>query len=159
MNQEGESLAISANERALGDDGVRCQPSNGINRRPPKGGPMAALSPAHDNDISLCLVIFLTVLLALSLTAVITSPPQTDGPPAEGADAEPDLPKPAPEPTASPLPRRVAGQSGVAYPAGDSAHPPGVTRSSRVSGGSPWGPTSKPPGGGRHRRRAARRRP
>jgi hypothetical protein len=120
---------------------------------------MAALSPAHDNTVSLCLVIFLTVLLALSLAAVIASPPQTDGPPAEGADAEPDLPKPAPEPPAFPLPRRVAGQSGVAYPAGDPAHPPGVTRPSRASGAPPWGPAPKPPGGGRHRRRAARRRP
>jgi len=106
------------------------------------------------------LVSFLVVLLALPAAIVIaawahrtsraefprSSPPRTDNPPAEGADAEPDLPEPATGPPASPLPRRVAGQSGVAYPAGDPAHPPGVSRPPQVSGSPPWGPAPKPPG-------------
>jgi len=99
---------------------------------------MAALS------LSLWLVIFLAVLLVLSLAAVITSLPRTDSPPAEGAGAGPDLPRPAPGPPASPLPRRAAGQSGVVY-AGDPARPPGVIQVPRVSGGPPWGPAPKPP--------------
>jgi len=105
------------------------------------------------------LVSFLVVLLALPVAIVIaawahrtsraefprSSPPRTDSPPAERADAEPDLPEPAAGPPASPLPRRVAGQSGVAYPAGDPAHPPGVSRP-QVSASPPWGPAPKPPG-------------
>jgi hypothetical protein len=47
---------------------------------------MAALSPAQENALSLGLVIFLAALLALSLAAVITSPPQTGSPPAEAGD-------------------------------------------------------------------------
>ena len=107
---------------------------------------MAALSHAQADEASLWLAIFLAALLALSLAAVITSPPRTDSPPAEEADTEPDLPKPAPGPPASPLPRRIAGQSGVAYPADDPARPPGVTRPPQVPGGPPWGPAPKPPG-------------
>jgi hypothetical protein len=82
---------------------------------------MAALSPAQANVVSLWFVVFLAVLLALSLAAVIVSPPRADSPAAEGAEAEPDLPEPGHEPSASPLPlpRRVAGQSWAAYPAGD----------------------------------------
>src|SRR5262249_61388570 len=72
-------------------------------------------------------------------------PPRTDTPPAEGAAAGPAPPEPATGPPASPLPRRVAGQSGVAYPAGDPAHPPGVSRPPQVSGSPPWGPAPKPP--------------
>jgi len=79
---------------------------------------MAALSPAQEKAVSLWLAIILAALLALALAAVITSPPRTDSPPAEGACAGPDLPGPAPGPPASPLPRRVAGQSRVvAHPA------------------------------------------
>jgi hypothetical protein len=100
---------------------------------------MAALSPAQADEASLWLVIFLAALLAMSLAAVITSPSRADSPPTDGADAGPDLP----EPPASPLPRRIAGRSGVAYPAGDPARPPGVALS-RVSGGPPWGPAPKP---------------
>ena len=48
--------------------------------------------------------------------------------PAEGVGGESDLREPGNEPPASPLPRRVAGQSGIAYPAGDPARPPGVIR-------------------------------
>ena len=106
------------------------------------------------------LVSFLVVLLALPAAIVIaawarrtsraefprSSPPRTDNPPAEGAGADPDLPEPATGPPASPLPRRVAGQSGVAYPAGDPAHPPGVSRPPQVSASPPWGPAPKPPG-------------
>ena len=106
------------------------------------------------------LVSFLVVLLALPVAIVIaawahrtsrakfprSSPPRTDNPPAEGADAGPDLPEPAPGPPASPPPHRVAGQSGVAYPAGDPAHPPGVSRPPQASGSPPWGPAPKPPG-------------
>jgi len=105
---------------------------------------MAALSPAQADEASLWLVIFLTALLAFSLAAVITSPPRADSPPAEGADAGPDLPEAAPGRPASRLPRRVAGESGVAYRAGDPARPPGVTRPPRASGGPPWGPAPKP---------------
>jgi hypothetical protein len=101
---------------------------------------MAALSPAQANVVSLWLAIFLAVLLALSLAAVITSPPRTDSPPAEGAGAEPDLPGPAPGPPASPLPRRIAGRSGVAYP----ARPAGAIWPPRAPGGPPWGPAPKP---------------
>ena len=104
---------------------------------------MAALSPAQENAVSLWLAVFLAVLLALSLAAVITSPPRTDSPPAEGAGAEPDLPETAPGPPASPLPRRIVGQSGVAY-AGDPARLPGVIWPPQVSGGPPWGPAPKP---------------
>jgi hypothetical protein len=107
---------------------------------------MAAVSPAPADEASLWLVIFLAALLALSLAAVITSPPRADSGAAEEADTEPDLPGLAPGPPASPLPRRVAGQSGVAYPAGDPARPPGVTRPPQVPGGPPWGPAPKPPG-------------
>jgi hypothetical protein len=106
------------------------------------------------------LVSFLVVLLALPVAIVIAawahrtsraefprwSAPRTNNPPAEGAGAEPDLPGPATGPPASPLPRRVAGQSGVAYPAGDPAHPPGVSRAPQASGSPPWGPAPKPPG-------------
>jgi hypothetical protein len=61
---------------------------------------------------------------------------------AEGAADEPDLEEPGNETAISPLPRRVAGESGVvAHPSG----PPGVIRSARVSGGPPWGPAPKPP--------------
>jgi len=104
---------------------------------------VAALSPAQENALSLWLAMFLAALLALSLAAVITSPPRTDSPPAEGADAEPYLPRHAAEPPASPLPRRIAGQSGVAY-AGDPARPPGVIWPPRASGGPPWEPAPKP---------------
>jgi hypothetical protein len=105
---------------------------------------MAALSHTQADEASLWLVIFLAVLLALSLAAVITSPPRADSPPAEGAGAGPDLPGPAPGTPAAPLPRRIAGQSGVAYPAGDPARPPGVTWPPQASGGPPWGPAPKP---------------
>jgi hypothetical protein len=104
---------------------------------------MAALSPAQENAVSLWLAIILAALLALALAAVITSPPQTDSPPAEGGDAEHYLPKHASEPPASPLPRRIAGQSGVAY-AGDPARLPGVTRPPRASSGPPWEPAPEP---------------
>lgn len=61
--------------------------------------------------------------------------------PAEGAGDEPDLREPGNEPTIFPLPRRVAGQSGVAaHPSG----PPGVIQSARVSGGPPWEPAPNP---------------
>ena len=112
----------------------------GVYQTPPsEGGPMAALSPAQASAASLWLVVFLVALLALSLAAVITSPSRTGSPPAEGAGGEPDLAEPGDDPPASPLPRRVAGQSGVAYPAGDPARPPGVIRPPGVSGGPPWG--------------------
>ncbi len=104
---------------------------------------MAALSPAQENAVSLWLAIILTALLALALFAVITSPQQIDSPTAEGGDAESYLPKHASEPPASPLPRRIAGQSGVVY-AGDPARPPGVIWPLRVSSGPPWGPAPMP---------------
>jgi len=78
----------------------------------------------------------------------ITPPGQASGgslaaEPAEGATGEPGLEEPGNERVMSPLPRRVAGQSGVvAHPAG----PPGVIRRARVSGGPPWEPAPEPPG-------------
>ena len=105
---------------------------------------MAALSPAQENAVSLWLAIILAALLALALAAVITSPPQTDSPPATRDGAGPYLPRHASEPTAPALPHRIAGQSGVAYPAGDPARPPGMTRPPRVFGGPPWGPAAEP---------------
>ena len=107
---------------------------------------MAALSPAQADEASLWLVIFLAVLLALSLAAVIVSPPQPGSPPAEEADAESGLPEPGHEPPASPLPRRAVGRHRAAYPAGDPARPPGAIWPPRASGGAPWGPAPKPPG-------------
>jgi len=101
---------------------------------------MADLSPAQANEASLWFAVFLVVLLALSLAAVVVSPPQ-HGSRAEQGDGDSGAPGrpqrggppwgPAPKP---PLPRRVAGQSGAA--------PPGMTH----PGGPPWGPAAKPPG-------------
>jgi hypothetical protein len=78
---------------------------------------MTALSPAQADQASLWLVIFLAALLAVSLAAVIMSPPQPGSPPADRAGAGPGLPEPGDEPPTTPLPRRVVGQSGLAYPA------------------------------------------
>jgi hypothetical protein len=118
---------------------------------------MATLSPAQANVVSLWFVVFLTALLALSLAAVIVSPSRAGSPPAEEADGEAGRQEPEPgrEPPAAPLPRRVAGWSGVAYPAGGPARPPSVIRPRRVSGGPPWGSAPKPPrvpDRGKHRR-------
>jgi hypothetical protein len=79
--------------------------------------------------------------------------------PAVGLPAEktggPDWREPGPAPAASPLPRRVAGQSGrVAYLAGDPARPlaadparpVAVIQQLKVSGAPPWEPAPKPPG-------------
>ena len=53
-----------------------------------------------------------------------------------------DIQEPGNKTAISPLPRRVAGLSGVvAHPAG----PPGVIRRARVSGRPPWEPAPKPP--------------
>src|SRR5215469_4102866 len=99
---------------------------------------MGALSPAQANQAILWFLVFLVALLVLSLAAVIASPLRTESAAVSEADGEPD--PPGPEPPASPLPRRAAGQSG-AGPAGGPAHPPGVVR----PGGLPWGPAPKPP--------------
>src|SRR5215472_1803038 len=114
---------------------------------------MAALSPAQANEASLWLAAFLVVLLALSLAGVITTPPPDDTPPAQEAGAEEDLPEPGTKPPASPLPRRVAGQSGAAYPAPrppgvpyHGRHRPGTIQPPRASPGPPWGPLPEPPG-------------
>ena len=103
---------------------------------------MAALSPAQANEASLCLLIFLAALLALSLAAVIMSPPQPPSAPAQDADAEPDLPEPAHQPPASPLPRPAPGRHRAGYP----ARPPGAIAPPRASSGPPWGPAPKPGG-------------
>lgn len=100
---------------------------------------MAALSPAQANEASLWLVIFLVVLLALSLAAVIMSPSQPGGRHAKEDGAEPGLPEPGHKPPASALPRRAAGQSG-AHPARSS----GAIRLPRASGRPPWEPAPKP---------------
>jgi hypothetical protein len=100
---------------------------------------MAALSTAQANEAVFWFAVFLVALLALSLAAVIASPSRMGSPPVEedGGQSGPS----AQEPPASPLPRRVAGQSG-AGPAAAPAPPPGVARPA----GPPWGPAPKPPG-------------
>jgi hypothetical protein len=107
---------------------------------------MAGLSPAQANEASLWLVIFLAVVLALSLAAVIMSPPQPPSPRAEDAGAEPDLPEAGQLPPLAPLPRRAAGRHRAACPAGDPARPPGTIPPPQASGGPPWGPAPKPGG-------------
>jgi hypothetical protein len=108
------------------------------------GGAVAALSPAQANEAVFWLVVFLVALLALSLVAVIASPARTASPTAEdtGGESGPS----GKQPPASPLPPRVAGQSGAGYPAGDPANPPGVIRPPWASDGPPWGPAPRPPG-------------
>jgi hypothetical protein len=106
---------------------------------------MAALSSAQANEASLWFAVFLAVLLALSLAAVIVSPSRAESAPAEEAGTGPDLPEPGHEPPASPLPRRIAGQSGAAYPAGGPERPSGATWPPRASGEPPWEPAPRPP--------------
>jgi hypothetical protein len=128
----------------LSGTGVRCTASASrasIRRRPPKGDRMrsdAKMSsgpePVRQHHSE-------------GRHAKASSPPGQDcaivpAEPAEGAAGEPDLEVPGNETATSPLPRRVAGQSGVvAHPAG----PAGVIRPARVSGGPPWEPAPKPP--------------
>jgi hypothetical protein len=81
--------------------------------------------------------------------------PAPTGPlPAEETGA-PDWREPGLAPAASPLPRRVAGQSGRVAPTADDAlrpktgdplRPLGVIPSLTVSGAPPWEPAPKPPG-------------
>jgi len=89
------------------------------------------------------------LLLADTDRAAVTADPlpaPTGSLPAEETGGEPDLREPGHEPATSPLPRRVAGQSGwVAYPAGEPAHPLDVIQSLKVSGDPPWEPAPKPP--------------
>jgi hypothetical protein len=67
--------------------------------------------------------------------------------PAEEAGGGPDRREAGLAPTESPLPRRVAGQSGwVAPMAGDPLHPLGVIELLEVSGAPPWEPAPKPSG-------------
>src|SRR5262249_27242624 len=108
------------------------------------GGAVAAFSPAQANEAVFWFLVFLVALLALSLAAVIASPSRTGSRPAEDAGGEPG--PSGQEPPASPLPRRVAGQSGAGYPAGNPARPSGAIRPPRASDGPPWGPAPKPPG-------------
>src|SRR5215831_10276787 len=74
-----------------------------IRRRPPKGDPIAALSPAQADEASLWLVIVLAVLLAVSLAAVIMSPSPPGGRHAKEGGAEPGFPGSGHEPPASAL--------------------------------------------------------
>jgi len=105
---------------------------------------MAALTPAQANEAVFLLLVFLVALLALSLAAVIASPARTASPTAEQAGGESG--PSGNEPPASPLPRRVTGQSGAGYPAGDPARPSGAIRPPRASDRPPWGPAPEPPG-------------
>ena len=74
-------------------------------------------------------------------------PAPTDPLPTEETGGGPDWREPGLAPAASPLPRRVAGQSGrVAPMAGDALRPLDVIPSLTVSGAPPWEPASKPPG-------------
>jgi hypothetical protein len=104
---------------------------------------MPALSPAQANEAVVWLLFFLVALLALSLVAVIASPARTASQPAEEAGGESG--PSGKEPPASPLPRRVAGQSGAGDPAGDPVRPAGAIRPPRASDRPPWGPAPKPP--------------
>lgn len=80
-------------------------------------------------------------------------PAPAGGPPAEETGG-PDWGEPGAAPAASPLPRRVAGQSGRVAPvagdpvrplAGGPVRPPDVIQQLKVSGAPPWEPAPKPP--------------
>jgi hypothetical protein len=109
------------------------------------GGRHAKSSRPHEQDFDHGR----PLLAGIGRAAVIAEAlrPPAGSPPAEETGGEPDQREPGLAPTAFPLPRRVAGQSGrVAYLASDPVHPLGVIPSLKVSGAPPWEPAPKPPG-------------
>lgn len=108
------------------------------------------MSPASTAGATSLIVILLTVLLALSLVAIIRTPALTFSAAEEEADSQPGRPEPAVEPPTGPLPRRIAGESGrVARELREPREPvdfPSLIRRPGVQGGPPWGPAPKPPG-------------
>jgi len=123
---------------------------------------MAAMTLATANDAALAFMTFLTVLLAVSLVAVIRIPPWTGPPPTESTGDRLDQPqfrtaRPAPgrygpAQPARPMsaPPRESAQPGQPRQAGRArrvgAHRMGVMKTPQVSGSPPWGPAPKPPG-------------
>ena len=91
--------------------------------------------------------ILLTVLLALFIAVILSSPPWTPQHASDEAASQPGPPEPAAELPVAPLPRRMAGESGWVAPANGELKPvPDVTQLARVSGGPPWAPAPKPRG-------------
>jgi hypothetical protein len=110
------------------------------------------VSPASTGGATSLIVILLTVLLALSLVAIIRTPPLTFSAAeqeADGQPGQPGRPEPAVEPPTGPLPRRIAGESGrVAREFREPREPadfPSLIGRPGVRGGPPWGPAPKPP--------------
>lgn len=116
------------------------------------------------NDSLVGFLVFLVLLLALALIAIIRLEPPERG---SAAEETPHAPAPAsafraPEPPApefgqrpvspAPLPRRSVGR--FDQPGYTARHAPGPAPSQgtpdrpRVSGGPPWGPAPRPPGTG-----------
>jgi hypothetical protein len=113
------------------------------------------MSPLTTDHAAFYFVVFLVALLAVSITAVIRTPPESPSqaePEADELFAEPDLAQPLiqAEPVpALPLPKRVPAAAGAmaghvvqSVPedyAGRHVRPP------KVSGQPPWGPAPRPP--------------
>lgn len=88
----------------------------------------------------------MTVLLALSLAAIVRSPPWTPEHAEQESAGQPGPPEPTAGPPAGQLPRRLPGESGRVAPAnGEPVFTPDASQPPRVSGGPPWGPAPKPP--------------
>jgi hypothetical protein len=114
------------------------------------------VSPASTAGATSLIVIVLTVLLALSLVAIIRTPPLTFSTAEQEADGQPGQPGPlgrpeaAMEPPTGPLPRRIAGESGrIAREFREPREPadfPSLIGRPGVRGAPPWGPAPKPPG-------------
>jgi hypothetical protein len=104
--------------------------------------------------VSLTLIL-LTVLLAVSLAAIVRSQAYAPAHAVTEAAADPIQPAPAAGPVqplpraetpTAPLPQRIPGESGrVAAATGELALVPEVLRHPRVSGRPPWDPAPEPP--------------
>lgn len=105
------------------------------------------MSSAPGAGAVLSIWILLTVLLALFIAVILSSPPWTPQHASDEAASQPGPPEPAAELPVAPLPRRMAGESGWVAPANGELKPvPDVTQLARVSGGPPWAPAPKPRG-------------
>jgi hypothetical protein len=107
------------------------------------------VSPASTAGATSLIVVLLTVLLALSLVAIIRTPPLTFSAAEQEPDGQPGRPEAAMEPPTGPLPRRIAGESGrVAREFREPREPadfPSLIGRPVVQGSPPWGPAPKPP--------------